>query len=420
MFIASMKINPALYYSNEKIINALYEASKDREVQIWINDLRGKRPDSVNFVGDVLAFIKQGMTSMHISVERWKDPMKLRTGMTKAELDSLRKGWDLILDIDCKDLGVSKVTAELIMEALKFHDVENISIKFSGGSGFHIGVPFECFPARFKGQNIVLLFPEIVRKIASYIKEMIKPHLAERILKIKKEDQLKELGASLENFDPFKIVDIDTVLISSRHMFRAPYSLNEKTWLVSLPIKNVKTFNIEDANPKIVKPKLNFLDIKNPIEDETKLLLVQAYEWASKEESKKPQLANLPKVKKRISEENFPPCIKKILSGIREDGRKRALFVLVNFLLNIGWDIVSVEALVNEWNKKNYEPLKEGYIRTQINWYKRQQRALLPPNCINEMYYKSIGICKPDSFCKQIKNPVNYAIKKSRTKKRSS
>ena len=415
-----MKINPALYYSNEKIINALYEASKDREVQIWINDLRGKRPDSVNFVGDVLAFIKQGMTSMHISVERWKDPMKLRTGMTKAELDSLRKGWDLILDIDCKDLEVSKVTAELIMEALKFHDVENISIKFSGGSGFHIGVPFECFPARFKGQNIVLLFPEIVRKIASYIKEMIKPHLAERILKIKKEDQLKELGASLENFDPFKIVDIDTVLISSRHMFRAPYSLNEKTWLVSLPIKNVKTFNIEDANPKIVKPKLNFLDIKNPIEDETKLLLVQAYEWASKEESKKPQLANLPKVKKRISEENFPPCIKKILSGIREDGRKRALFVLVNFLLNIGWDIVSVEALVNEWNKKNYEPLKEGYIRTQINWYKKQQRALLPPNCINEMYYKSIGICKPDSFCKQIKNPVNYAIKKSRTKKRSS
>ncbi len=420
MLIASMKINPALYYSNEKIINALYEASKDREVQIWINDLRGKRPDSVNFVGDVLAFIKQGMTSMHISVERWKDPMKLRTGMTKAELDSLRKGWDLILDIDCKDLEVSKVTAELIMEALKFHDVENISIKFSGGSGFHIGVPFECFPARFKGQNIVLLFPEIVRKIASYIREMIKPHLTERILKIKKEDQLKELGASLENFDPFKIVDIDTVLISSRHMFRAPYSLNEKTWLVSLPIKNVKTFNIEDANPKIVKPKLNFLDIKNPIEDETKLLLVQAYEWASKEESKKPQLANLPKVKKRISEENFPPCIKKILSGIREDGRKRALFVLVNFLLNIGWDIVSVEALVNEWNKKNYEPLKEGYIRTQINWYKRQQRALLPPNCINEMYYKSIGICKPDSFCKQIKNPVNYAIKKSRTKKRSS
>ncbi len=415
-----MKINPALYYSNEKIINALYEASKDREVQIWINELRGKRPDSVNFPGDILAFIKQGMTSVHISVERWKDPMKLRTGMTKAELDSLRKGWDLILDIDCKDLEVSKVAAELVIEALKFHDVENISIKFSGGSGFHIGVPFECFPSKFKGQNIVLLFPEIVRKIASYIKEMIKPYLAERILKIKTEDQLKELGASLENFDPFKIVDIDTVLISNRHMFRAPYSLNEKTWLVSLPIKSIKNFNIEDANPKVVKPKLGFLDVKTPIEDETKLLLVQAYEWASKEESKKPQLTSLPKVAKRIPEENFPPCIKEILSGIREDGRKRALFVLINFLLNIGWDIVSVEALVNEWNKKNYEPLKEGYIRTQINWYKKQHRVLLPPNCTNEMYYKSIGICKPDSFCKQIKNPVNYAIKRSRTKKQSS
>ena len=30
------------------------------------------------------------------------------------------------------------------------------------------------------------------------------------------------------------------------------------------------------------------------------------------------------------------------------------------------------------------------------------------PNCTNESYYKALGICHPDNWCKLIKNPVNY------------
>jgi len=39
---------------------------------------------------------------------------------------------------------------------------------------------------------------------------------------------------------------------------------------------------------------------------------------------------------------------------------------------------------------------------------------VLPPNCDNCAYYKSFGVCKPDNFCKYIKNPANYAIKRAR------
>ena len=36
----------------------------------------------------------------------------------------------------------------------------------------------------------------------------------------------------------------------------------------------------------------------------------------------------------------------------------------------------------------------------------------LPPNCDNESYYLDIGICHPDSLCKQIKNPVSYTLRR--------
>ena len=29
------------------------------------------------------------------------------------------------------------------------------------------------------------------------------------------------------------------------------------------------------------------------------------------------------------------------------------------------------------------------------------------------MYYKDFGVCKPDNLCSRIKNPVNYAKRKT-------
>ena len=35
----------------------------------------------------------------------------------------------------------------------------------------------------------------------------------------------------------------------------------------------------------------------------------------------------------------------------------------------------------------------------------------MPPNC--KEYYQGIGVCQPDNFCKLIKNPMNYVVRKS-------
>ncbi|MDD5133401.1 MAG: hypothetical protein PHD81_01210 [Candidatus Nanoarchaeia archaeon] len=421
------------YYSRKDVKDELLKIAQNREVQAWFSDVRGKRPDTINFPGDIDDLVKKGMTSFHISEERWHDPLQLKPGMNKRELDENRSGWDLLLDIDCKDVEISRITAELLLEALIFHDVKDISLKFSGNHGFHIGIPYESFPEQLNGKQTRLLFPELVRIVANYLKEMIKPFLTERILKIYSLDKLslkftKHMKDLVKEgkFDPYSIVDIDSVLISSRHMFRAPYSINEKSNLVSIPLNPTKealrTFKLEDAKIENVKVKLIFLDMENVTKESARNLLLQSYDWNMKN-----QKADVKILEKKtyenstdeILEEDFPPCIKLLLKGLKEDGRKRAVFILINFLRHCNWPLDKIEKTLNEWNKKNYEPLREGYAKSQLEWSKKQSNIILPANCDNPAYYKSMAICVPDGLCKMIKNPVNYAIRKSRMRKDS-
>ena len=120
-----------------------------------------------------------------------------------------------------------------------------------------------------------------------------------------------------------------------------------------------------------------------------------------------------------ISEKAFPPCIKETLKGMR-DGKKRFLFILINFLKTTGNGYQKIEEIVKEWNKSNEEQLKEGYILSQLSWHKRQTDKVLPPNCPhsstsqNFNYYKDLRICNPDNLCMKIKNPTSYAIRKEK------
>ena len=91
------------YYSRKDIQKAILESSKNKEVAVkYPSGSFGKRPDSLNFEQDVFELAKQGATSFHISEEHWRNPLLLKTGMTKIQLDNLRQGWDLIIDIDFK------------------------------------------------------------------------------------------------------------------------------------------------------------------------------------------------------------------------------------------------------------------------------------------------------------------------------
>ena len=126
------KVDILKYYSRPEVQDAILEYSQDREVGVRFGSgAFGKRPDILQFRGDVLEFAKRGVTSFHISEERWTDPMQIVTGMTKRQLDELRKGWDLILDIDTAFWDYAKYTAFLLIEALKVHNIKNMGIKFS-------------------------------------------------------------------------------------------------------------------------------------------------------------------------------------------------------------------------------------------------------------------------------------------------
>ena len=136
-----------LYYSREDIQQAMFDFSKDREVApSYMMESFGKRPDSLQYKGDIFEMVKKGATSFHCSEELWQDPLKLETGMSEKQLNELRIGWDLILDIDSQYIDYSKVAAELIIAILNFHGLKNVGIKFLGSKGFHILIPFKAFP----------------------------------------------------------------------------------------------------------------------------------------------------------------------------------------------------------------------------------------------------------------------------------
>jgi hypothetical protein len=393
------------YYSRSEIQKAIVESCPNREVSVMLGIGKfGKRPDILNYESDVLELARQGATSFHISEEHWQNPLNLAPGMTKRQLDGIRTGWDFILDIDSPNLEHSKIISHYLIQALKFHDLKNISVKFSGNKGFHIGISFKSFPSSLKKTKINELFPEVAKIMAEYLTEMVKSYISERIRD--------------ENID--EILKVDTVLISSRHMYRAPYSLHEKSGLASIPIdpESVLEFDKKDAIPESVIPKLKFLDKYK--EDEALNLLTKAYDWHheieirknfSKEykeykEIKKPYKYD--EISEAIPEEFFPDEIKLGLKGL-EDGKKRFLFILINFLKSVGWNHEELSKKIKEWNKNNPEPLKEGYIISQLLWHKRQKEKILPPNYSNNDYYRDLGLNPSENVQRKFKNPVTYA-----------
>lgn len=403
------------YYSRKDIQKELLKIAKDRELGVRFGEIFGKRPDILQFESDINELARQGATSFHISIERWKNPLALKSGFTRKQLDDLRKGFDIFIDIDCKFIEYSKITAQLIVEALKFNNIKNIGVKFSGGTGLHVLIPFESFPKEVNNIETRLLFPEAPKAIAEYLKNLIKPHLQKEILELSTINDIskstsipiKDLKENNE-FNPYKLIEIDSKLISSRHMVRAPNSINEKTGLVSIPINpnKINEFNIKKAKVENVEVEHDFFTPEKSQPEEAKQLFIQSFDFTQKQnkpETKKQSHYEIPKIE--IQEKFFPQCINRILAGIKTDGRKRSVFILISFLQHMGWSYDNIKKALLQWNKRNYEPLREGYVISQLSWFKRQPKKILPPNCENESYYKTLGV-----FCRncKCKNPVNF------------
>jgi DNA primase large subunit len=408
------------YYSNKKIREFLVEFGKDREVvSVYKDGKYGERPDVLISENDIISKVESGAIAFHCTAERYSNPMLLKPGMLKEEFDEIRIAWDLVIDIDVKDFEIAKISTRCICETLRAYGLKSFLVKYTGGDSFHILVFFESFPEiLYNNKSIVKQYLEISKILIEFIKseseEDLRRYLLENIgnpreIAEKVNKKIEEIYSN-NKLDVFKVVNID--IFGLRHLFRMPYSLNEKTYLVSLPIEEseILKFKKSYALPQNVK---DVIKIEKKKDGEN--LLFQALDWFSKKgvEVEIKELKEEVKKKKilKIPQEYFPPCIKKILSGL-EDGRNRSIFVLATFLRNVGYEMSEIEKIIEEWNKRNKPPLRESIIRCQLRWHSKQQRNLLPPNCEHPIFYKDYGVCEPDEFCKNIKNPLTYAFKK--------
>jgi len=413
------------YYSNKKIREKILGLAEHREViPRYSNGGFGKRPQIILYDNEIMNLVRNGVSSFHASQEIWQNPMLLDTNMRPDEVADLRIGWDFIMDIDTKYFEYARIAAHVLIEALKAHNVFNYSVKFSGGTGFHIAVPWEAFLKKNKENGLRRKFPEAPIIITSYLKELIKKELRKKLLEYSDgfENLMKRTGLSFDKlveiegndkfFNPYSLIGIDTVLLSSRHLFRMPFVFNEKTWLISQPCKDPVKFEIEMAKPENVNTELGFLEQKS--KGEGVYLLKQAYEWFwYKKSLKNEEIVDVKDKtfeapKRAVEASHFPPCIKRILGGL-SDGRKRSVFILTNFLRSCGWSQEMVEKKIRDWNKKNKPPLKENFLVQSF----KNKKIFPPPNCDNEGYYKDIGVCVPDDLCSKIKNPVSYTLRRS-------
>ncbi len=402
------------YYSNSKVQSAILACAKDRESAGTFSDGGySKRPDVLFYPTDILEKVKKGVVAFHCSVERWQNPMQLSSQLLKEDLDNLRKGWDLIIDIDAKfKLEHGRAAAVEVVNFLKDFGISP-TVKFSGRRGFHIAVSAEAFPQTIDFQPLAKKYPEALQAMCKFVKENCKDKIFEAL--VKEEGGVASLtkGLELSELTPYSFLDIEEGW-SSRHMFRAPYSLHHKTWLVSLPLRafKLKNFSPKFAEPDNINFSAPFLESKS--EEGTELLL-RALDFSAKLKPEKIIAVEIKKPKGKITdsvpEEFFPPCIKKIISGI-PDGRKRSVFTLAAFLRSANWPWEKTESRILEWNKNLPQSLPERFVRTTLKWHARQQREILPPNCENEQFLKSIGLCQGELHCAAgCKNPITEAFK---------
>ena len=445
----------SMYYSRPEIQEAIFSFSQNREVVPRYFEGFGKRPDALQYKRDIFELAKKGATSFHCSEELWENPLGISTNMNEKQFNESRTGWDLLIDIDSKYIDYSKILAKLIIKILKFHGVKNLGIKFSGSKGFHIIIPWNSFPKEINKVRTSDMFPEWPRIISKYIAEKTKEELTKKINELSYENldygsvkkYIRREGGSEEiiggigenksragnfiveasdkktfsqKFENIKgkeeswnkDVIPDIILVSPRHLFRMPYSLHEKTSLASVPLneEEIEKFELKDADPMKIKIKNFMPDSKD---GEATELLIQALDWHKenfKEESEKKIFDFKPVKIDRLSDEMFPSSIKKILQGM-EDGKKRALFILINLFRSIGLEKDELEKRIYEWNKKNKPQMKEGYIKSQLSWSYRNK--IVPPPNFSKDYYKGIGIIPTEEELRY-KNPVNYIIKKNK------
>jgi hypothetical protein len=401
------------YYLQDDIVSEMVRVAQYREFAPTYPQGYGSRPDSISFPGDFRSFVEKGAIAFHGSVERWQNPLLI--GQT--DQDTLRTGWDLIIDIDA-DHGMefAKTTAlEIISQFRDVFNIEtdNISVKFSGNRGFHLGIPQEAFPDKIGGKDLPQWYPRLPQAIVGYLRDRMEASLVEAFKEIN-----PNFGPVIDERGPYTIADVENDW-GQRHLFRMPYSVNEKSWLVSKPIEISDIDGFEKPDASIDNITIDTTFLHDPIEDDQGVedLAVEALDWharqqtAETDDEKRTKTEDYDIPDEALAKEHFPAPIKRILQGL-EDGRKRALYILATFMRHVGYSWDDIEKEVWDWNERNKEELDDNYIKTQLQWHRAQNDPRMPPNFGAKGWYHDIGVLDEDEdeqMLENFSNPVPYA-----------
>jgi hypothetical protein len=306
------------YYSRQDIQSFLMDFGKGREVVgVYKSGSYSARPGTIVYPQDILAMVKEGSLEFHCSLERWSQPMSLKMD----NYESLRSGWDIVFDLDCEVFEHGKIAAKVLSWALEKHGIKGYWLKFTGGTGFHFGITWESIPKTIDYKPAVRMFPELPRSIGLYLREYMRDRLERELLKSYQMEQLAEqvkrgvgeISGQSSILDPFKIVELDTVLLSPRHLFRMPYSLNKNSFLVSLPLKpsELEDFRREHADPLTQSIKVRKGLFEKAEHNEAEMLIAEAVDWASKRRRREERKAFYREtIKEAVPKDLFPPCVK--------------------------------------------------------------------------------------------------------------
>ncbi|MBX4196570.1 hypothetical protein KW805_03205 [Candidatus Pacearchaeota archaeon] len=230
-------------------------------------------------------------------------------------------------------------------------------------------------------------------------------------------DKYPEYFEAVKGVHAEKVAALDLVLVAPRHLFRTPYSLHEKTALASVVLtkQELENFSPKDANPMQIKIR-EFVPEQE--EGEAKKLLAAALSWKQARTAQDEQYEKKDYTKYtyekidlgHIEDDMFPAPIQKLLKGLK-DGKKRGLFILITFLRSLNFSPEKIHEKIKAWNMLNEPPLREGYVKNQLDWHFKQKKQILPPNYDNQSFYKDLGLIekKPEA-----KNPIVEVLRKAR------
>lgn len=223
------------YPLSEASVWSYYDKVKDKIIQ----QTRGKNVLLYLRVnGDILKRKHDGI----VKIDNYNDFNRINNGrMVEIHVEACQEKRDTCLtdiifcDVDPKETFPWKETKEITKKIYnifnKDSNVKKVTIKYSGGRGFHIfGYLRESWE---------------VDRAREYTKRLLKSLESDRI----------KLGVVRE----LDMLRLDTTLLKRRGSLRAAYSLNKTTGLVAVPvdIKALDSFEKKDATIKKVLEKLN-------------------------------------------------------------------------------------------------------------------------------------------------------------------